>query len=215
MCNLYSVTKPQAVIRQLAKAMVDTSGNLPAIPAVFPDKIAPVVMTRPNDGQRELLLMRWGFPSPAVKAPTLMTNIRNTASAWWRPYLRSQHRCLVPVTSFCEYDYRTGNAVPTWFALDDTRPLFFFAGIWRSWGGTRGAKENPVEGNHMLFSFLTTDANAEVGTVHKRAMPVCLLTEADRELWMQGDVDEALSLQRPAPDGTLQIVATGAKQDVV
>lgn len=67
----------------------------------------------------------------------------------------------------------------------------------------------------MLFSFLTTDPNAEVEAVHEKAMPVCLLTEADRELWMRGEVEDALTLQKPAPDGTLRVVATGAWQDVV
>ena len=103
--------------------------------------------------------------------------------------------------------------MPTWFALDDTRPLFFFAGIWRSWRGTRGTKANPVEGNHMLFSFLTTEPNAEVGAVHEKAMPVCLLTEQDRELWMQGEAEEALTLQRPALDGTLRVVGRGKRED--
>jgi putative SOS response-associated peptidase YedK len=213
MCDLYSVTKPQAAIGQLAKAMVDTSGNLPAIPAVYPDKVAPVVMTRPNDGQRELLLMRWGFPSPGAKGPPQIANIRNCASAWWRPYLRPQQRCLVPVSSFCEYDHHAGRAVPTWFALDDTRPLFFFAGIWRGWQGTRGTKANPVEGNHMLFALLTTAPNVEVGAAHKKAMPVLLLSEADRELWMTGAMEDALTLQRSAPDGTLKVVAVGKKED--
>jgi putative SOS response-associated peptidase YedK len=213
MCNLYSVTKPQQAIRQLARAMVDTSGNLPALPAVFPDQMAPAVMTRPSDDQRELLMMRWGFPGPSSKGPPLVTNVRNTKSAWWRPYLRPQYRCLVPVTSFCEYDHSTGKAVPTWFALDDTQPLFFFAGIWRSWQGTRGTKANPLEGNHMLFSFLTTEPNAEVGAVHEKAMPVLLLTESERETWMQGSIEDALSLQRPAKDGTLRVVAKSAKED--
>jgi putative SOS response-associated peptidase YedK len=213
MCNLYSVTKPRAAIRDLAKAIVDTSGNLPAIPAIFPDQMAPVVMTRPNDGQRELLMMRWGFPSPLSAGPSV-TNVRSANSSWWRPYLRAQHRCLVPVTSFCQYDHRTRTAVPTWFALDESRPLFFFAGIWRSWRGTRGTKANPIEGNHTLFSFLTTEPNAEAGVLRKKAMPVCLLTEQDRELWMRSDVEDALTLQRPAADGTLKVVATGDRQDV-
>jgi putative SOS response-associated peptidase YedK len=65
----------------------------------------------------------------------------------------------------------------------------------------------------MLFSFLTTDANAEVGAVHEKAMPVCLLTEADRETWMRGAVEDALALQRPALDGTIRVVATGPRQD--
>ena len=65
----------------------------------------------------------------------------------------------------------------------------------------------------MLFSFLTTEPNKEVGEVHEKAMPVLLLTEQDREVWMEGEVGAALELQRPAADGTLRIIATGARQD--
>src|SRR3954469_20742031 len=43
MCNLYSVTKGQQAIRELTRAMHDTTGNLPPMPAVFPDYAAPVV----------------------------------------------------------------------------------------------------------------------------------------------------------------------------
>jgi hypothetical protein len=32
--------------------------------------------------------------------------------------------------------------------------------------GRRGTKANPIEGEHQLFGFLTTDANAEVGAIH-------------------------------------------------
>ena len=213
MCNLYSLKSPQRHIADTAHAIRDRIGNLPQQPSIFPDGMAPVVLHSPADGQRELMMMRWGFSSPSPKEPPLVTNVRNTASRYWKPYLRPEFRCLVPVTSFCEYDHRSGKAVPTWFALDDTRPLFFFAGLWRSWQGTRGTKANPVEGNHMLFSFLTTEANAEVGAVHEKAMPVCLLTEAQRETWIRADVEEALALQKAAPNGTLKVVATGTRQD--
>jgi putative SOS response-associated peptidase YedK len=65
----------------------------------------------------------------------------------------------------------------------------------------------------MLFSFPTTEPNKEVGEAHEKAMPVLLLTEKDREMWMTADVGDALALQRAAPDGTLKIVADGARQD--
>jgi putative SOS response-associated peptidase YedK len=68
MCNLYSLTKGQKAIRDLAKVMVDHAGNMPSLPGIFPDGIAPVVRTIP-DGRRELLMMRWGFPSPNPKGP--------------------------------------------------------------------------------------------------------------------------------------------------
>ena len=43
MCNLYSLTKGQDAIRALAKAMRDTTGNMPPLPDIFPDQVAPVV----------------------------------------------------------------------------------------------------------------------------------------------------------------------------
>ena len=42
-CNLYSVTKGQAAIVALTRAMRDTTGNLPPMPGVFPDYLAPIV----------------------------------------------------------------------------------------------------------------------------------------------------------------------------
>jgi putative SOS response-associated peptidase YedK len=212
MCNLYSLTKGQKAIRDLAKAMVDHAGNLPPLPGIFPDQLAPVVRTVP-DGARELTMMRWGFPPPPRAAPRPVTNVRHTHSSFWRPWLEASHRCLVPVTSFCEYDHRSGKAVATWFARDDDRPLFFFAGLWRPWKGVRGTKADPVVGDHLLFSFLTTEANSVVAPVHEKAMPVLLLDDVERETWLRGSMEEALALQRPAPAEALKIVATGAKQD--
>ncbi len=88
-----------------------------------------------------------------------------------------------------------------------------FAGIWTTWTGTRGTKANPVEGKQQLFGFLTTDANAEVGAVHPKAMPVILTTPAKIEQWMTASVEDALKLQRPLPDGALKIVAQGERRD--
>ena len=63
MCNLYSITKGQAAIREFTLAMRDNTGNLPSLPGIFPDYAAPVVRTA-ETGERELTMMRWGMPSP-------------------------------------------------------------------------------------------------------------------------------------------------------
>ena len=102
---------------------------------------------------------------------------------------------------------------PTWFALDDSRPLAVFAGVWTTWHGTRGTKANPVEGEHQLFGFLTADANEEVGAIHPKAMPVNLTTKVEIEQWMTAQSEDAIKLQRPLPDGALKIVATGERKD--
>ena len=62
MCNLYSVHTTQAMIRRAFNIARDNAGNMPPLPGVFPDQMAPVV--RVHDGERELLQMRWGFPPP-------------------------------------------------------------------------------------------------------------------------------------------------------
>ena len=67
MCNLYSYTKPQDAARKLAHIERDIAGNMPPLPAIFPDKLAPVVRTAP-DGVRELVVLRWGFPQPSQRA---------------------------------------------------------------------------------------------------------------------------------------------------
>jgi len=119
----------------------------------------------------------------------------------------------VPFNSFCEYADTRPRKTPTWFALNDVRPLCFFAGIWTSWHGKRGTKANPVEGEHQLLGFLTADANAELGAIHPKAMPV-ILTERDQvDAWLRAPLADALPMQKPLPDGTLKIVARGEKED--
>jgi len=211
MCNLYSVYTTQEALRRAFAVDRDSSGNLPLLPSVFPDQLSPVVRLR--DGQREMLQMRWGFPPPPKLGTQPVTNVRNTASPYWKGWLKPEFRVLVPLTSFCEYEDTKPRKTPTWFALSDERPICAFAGIWRPWTGVRGTKAEPVEGEHLLFSFLTTEPNAEVGRVHPKAMPAILTTEKEFDVWLTAPVNEALNLQRPLPDGALKIVATGERQD--
>ena len=63
MCNLYSMTTNVEAIRRLFRvdASSDKSGNLPAMPGIYPDYPAPIV--RNGNGGRELTMARWGMPS--------------------------------------------------------------------------------------------------------------------------------------------------------
>jgi putative SOS response-associated peptidase YedK len=69
----------------------------------------------------------------------------------------------------------------------------------------------PVEGEHLLFSFLTTDANDLVRPIHAKAMPVILTEPREFEAWLTAPVGDALPLQRSFPNDRLKIVATGLK----
>jgi putative SOS response-associated peptidase YedK len=63
-----------------------------------------------------------------------------------------------------------------WFALDDNRALFAFAGIWTEFKGDRGTKSKPIPGPHLVYGFLTTSPNAVVQPIHPKALPVILTT---------------------------------------
>jgi putative SOS response-associated peptidase YedK len=211
MCNLYSLTRSADEMRRVFRADRDSTGNLPSLPAIFPDQLAPVVRSD-RDGARELIRMRWGFPPPPNTGSQAVTNVRNTKSPFWRAWLKPEFLCLVPLTSFREYTDEKPK-VPHWFATDESRPLAAFAGIWRPWTGTRGTKAQPVEGEHLLYSFLTTEANAVERPIHAKAMPVILTRPDEWDAWLNAPVEEALQLQRPLPDDALQIVATGTRSD--
>jgi putative SOS response-associated peptidase YedK len=93
-------------------------------------------------------MMRWGMPPPPRTRGPPVTNIRNTASPHWRGWLKPENRCLVPANSFAEYapepNPATGKKDVVWFALNDERPLFAFAGVWTEFKGDRGTKLEPI-----------------------------------------------------------------------
>jgi hypothetical protein len=138
MCNLYSITKGQRAIIEFTRAMRDTTGNLPPLPGVFPDYLPPIVRNAP-DGVRELVMARWGMPSSQfalmqsakkraakieakggtvdfkellrMEPDTGTTNIRNVNSKHWQRWLGIESSCVVPFTSFSEFNKAGGGDI--------------------------------------------------------------------------------------------------------
>jgi putative SOS response-associated peptidase YedK len=84
------------------------------------------------------------MPPPPSKPGPPVTNIRNTSSSHWRMWLKPESPCLAPANSFAEYapepNPETKKKDVVWFALNNDRPLFAFAGIWTTFNGDRGAR---------------------------------------------------------------------------
>jgi len=214
--------------------MTNHAGNVEG-GSVYPDYNAPIV--RSDGDGRVLAAARWGMPSSRkaildaatrradklrakgkeVDFDALLkmepdggtTNVRNTSSRHWQPWLTPSHRCLVPFTAFSEPGRdHNGTFRPIWFRLagEDPEPLAFFAGIqMQGWQGVRKIKTGWETAD--LFAFLTTEPNAEVGAVHPKAMPVILTQPDEIETWLTAEWDDAAALQRPLPDGALVQVA--------
>ena len=217
MCNLYSMTSNKDAIREFSRFLrtgphVD---NLPQIPSIFANGWGPIVRAT-DDGVRELAAVRWGLPTPPGQITGSTdrgtTNLRTLK--YWKRYLEPlNRRCVVPVTSFSEPDQVGGSLKNHWFALDESRPLFFFAGAWLpQWQSIRKAVDGPTTDD--LYAFLTTNANAEVGAIHEKAMPVILRTPEEVERWFTIPyADLVEEMQKPLPDGSLKIVSIGPKGD--
>jgi len=164
---------------------------------IAPTQPVAAVRRVPGDGQRELVLLRWGLVPFWAKDPGIgarMINARSETVAE-KPAFRAafrRRRCLVPADGFYEWRRLERGKQPFYVRLRDERP-FAFAGLWEHW-------EGPDETAIDSCTLLTTEPNDLIRPVHSR-MPV-ILSPKDYDLWLDPGVQKAELLQpllRPYP----------------
>src|SRR3954466_11210322 len=199
MCNLYTNrTTPDEVAAHF-QAQIRMQFNTPG-GEVYPG--APGVVVREDGGDRILQGMTWGFPllTKDMKArgskPKPVNNIAALDSFMWRFIApKPEHRCIIPLTGFCEAEGEKGSKCRTWLSVKD-RPIFAWAGMWKD-----SAEWGPV------YSGLMTDCNEAVRPVHDR-MPV-LLHQGDYDTWLHGALDDVMGFQgRCYPDELIEMERT-------
>lgn len=215
MCNLYSMTSARTAIVDAVGASVEQAGHVPPMPAIAPGDVAPIV--RGGPGRRALALARWGMPAPAVVLRGGSSSpgapcVRNVRSLHWSRWLAVENRCVVPFTSFAADErLEDGSSQPIWFAVEESRPLAWFAGIWTTWASPERLREHVA--NCDRFAIVTCAPNRDLEAIDLKAMPVILRGQAELDVWLSGPTSRALALQRPLTDGALTVVARGLHRD--
>ena len=156
----------------------------------------------------EPMLLRWGLaPSWAtLKGMRPLINARDdklrSGGAWKALAGDAASRCLVIADGWLEWQRAEDPKQPRQpflHRLPGGKP-FAFAGLW--------CTARPKDGPAALSSctIVTTAANREAARLHDR-MPAVLAGPEERAAWLdpQVDLDGAIDLVRPLPDGLLEI----------
>jgi putative SOS response-associated peptidase YedK len=192
MCGRYDNLIARDAYRGLFKAGRLPQSNFPPRYNVAPTDQIPIVRIDPRDGEREVVMARWGLIPFWMKEKPKVPHINARAETVHKlPLFReafAKRRCLIPATGFFEWQKREDGRQPYRFRRKDLEP-FAFAGVWEF---------ARIKGEDILSAcMIVGEPNPLVGGYHDR-MPVMLLTE-DYDRWLDSDIalDELRSLLKP------------------
>jgi putative SOS response-associated peptidase YedK len=161
----------------------------------------PVDVVTAEEGQRELIPMRWGLVprwwSKPLKELRVATFNARAETVETKPVFRdafNRTRCLIPMSGNYEWQATAGEKQPWYFTPADGSPLLTAAGLWDEW------KDRATGERLKSCTMIITKPNDFVAEVHDR-MPV-LLTEGQFAPWLNGDSET--EMLAPAPNDYLQ-----------
>jgi putative SOS response-associated peptidase YedK len=193
MCGRYDNQIAAEVYRRLFGAQRLPASNFPPRYNVAPTDKVPIVRLG-RDGERELVMARWGLVPFWMKEPPKKAFINARAeTVATTPMFReafAKRRCLIPATGFYEWQQRAEGKQPYRITRKDLEP-FAFAGLWEF---ARIGGEEIVS-----TAIIVGEANTVVAALHDR-MPV-ILDPADFHAWLDPATPRqaALALLRPCP----------------
>ena len=193
MCSRYAFVPDAAAwvdFRAVLGALAEELHALAPQPRLAPTDAVPIVVQEPGSPPR-VIHARWGFVPHwwnKPELPSLCLNARSEEAArkpMWRDALR-RTRCLIPATSWTEWQKAHGVKIPHRLQTRDGRG-FMFAGLWSVWRPRRDAEAVAT------CVILTTAASPGVAHVHER-MPI-VLAPAAWDAWLDpGATDGAQAL---------------------
>jgi putative SOS response-associated peptidase YedK len=166
--------------------------NFPPRYNIAPTDQIPIIRIDPRDGERELVMARWGLIPFWMKEKPKVPHINARAETVHKlPLFReafAKRRCLIPATGFYEWQQREDGKQPYRFRRKDLEP-FAFAGLWEF---------VRIEGEEILSAtMIVGEPNPLAAAVHDR-MPVMLMPEDyDRWLGPSTNPEELRAMLRP------------------
>jgi len=132
-----------------------------------------------NNKPNQLQFFRWGLVPHWAKTEKQASRLINARieSIEEKPSFRTairKQRCLVLADSFYEWKKSGGQKYP-YRIMSKSNDILLMAGIWEAWKSSTTLL--------YTFSILTTDANQEMESIHRR-MPLIFTTKKEQEEWL-------------------------------
>lgn len=194
MCGRYDNLIAREAYRRLFKAERLPPSNFPPRYNLAPTDQIPIVRIDPRDGERELVMARWGLVPWWSKSLPNIPHINARAETVHEKALFresfAKRRALIPATGFFEWQQRADGKQPYRFRREDLEP-FAFAGIWEF--ARLGAEEI------LSAAIIVGEPNPLAAAVHDRVPGILDPGDYDRWLDPAAPIDELRSLLRPFP----------------
>jgi putative SOS response-associated peptidase YedK len=202
MCGRFDNLIARDAYRGLFKAHRLPKSNFPLRYNIAPTDQIPIVRIDPRDGEREVVMARWGLIPFWMKEKPKVPHINARVETVDRvPLFRqtfAKRRCLIPATGFYEWQKLEEGKQPYRFRRKDLQP-FAFAGIWEF---TRLAGEEILSA-----AMIVGEPNPLVAGIHDR-MPVMLMPD-DYDRWLdpRSSAAELKALLKPYDPALMEAYA--------
>ncbi len=169
-----------------------------------------------HQGNRSMILVRWGLIPQWVKDPddfTLLINARSetvAAKASFKSAIRHS-RILIPASGFYEWYRPVDKKQPkqAYWITPASGNIVAFGGLMETWTGADGTEID-------TGCILTTASNSQIGNIHHR-MPVVIKPE-DFDLWLDcqnNGPKEIAKLMEPIENGFFNAIAVSDRVNKV
>lgn len=195
MCGRYGRRGDKQKIAEAFSAGIPEDVDFEASEDVAPGSIQPVV-SLDEEGHRSLRMMRWGFKLP----DRLLFNTRSEgvdrANFWKKMF--AEHRCIVPASTFYEWEKVKGGTKPKFEFAVPGREYMGLAAVWSRWKNPKADTWEPT------FSILTNEANGVMRPIHDRQPTILQLRDYGE--WLADTERPPVHLLRILPDDEMAAV---------